>query len=64
MVNGDIDDAAILDETIRELQNRIAETDKKDPKWLKYTDRLLKALSMRSRQKKARGRGFNLGSTQ
>jgi hypothetical protein len=55
-------DGDILDKLIGDLQSRIAGLDREDTvMWLKLNDRLLKALSMKSRQKRSRkGRGFDL----
>jgi hypothetical protein len=58
----DGDDGDTLDGIIRDLKDRIAGLPPTDiSMWLKLNDRLLKALSMKSRQKRSRkGRGFDL----
>ena len=55
-------DGDILDKLIGDLQSRIEKVPADDTvMWLKLNDRLLKALSMKSRQKRSgRGRGFEL----
>ena len=55
------DDGEILDRIVEELRERIAKT-KDEAMWIKLHDRLLKALSMRARQRSSRrGKGFKLG---
>lgn len=57
----EIDDAEILDELIRDLRTRTQSATDFDER-TKLTDRLLKALAMKARQRKQRkGKGFDLG---
>jgi hypothetical protein len=59
---GTEDDGEILDRLIEELQGRIARCGNDNSMWIKLNDRLLKALSMKARQRKSRrGKGFDLG---
>lgn len=54
-------DGEILDNLIQELRVRIAQA-RDEAMWIKLNDRLLKALSMKSRQRRSRkGKGFDLG---
>lgn len=56
----DINDAEILDSTIRALRDKIA-TEQDSAHWLKLNDRLLKALAMKAKQRlKRKGKGFDL----
>lgn len=59
-----IDDADILDQTIRDLRDALSKQ-KDFALRLKLTDRLLKALSLKAKVKqRRRGKGFNLENGQ
>lgn len=57
----DINDNEILDDLIRGLQKRLKEKDMPFKDTLKLQDMVLKALSMRRKDRGKKGRGFDLG---
>jgi hypothetical protein len=56
-----IDETAILDGLIRDLQTRLEDEKLDFDDRMKLQDRLLKALAMRRKDRGKKGRGFDLG---
>jgi hypothetical protein len=59
-VSEEINEDDVLDEMIRDLQDRLRERTLEFEDRMRINDRLLKAIALR-RKKRGRGRGFNLG---
>jgi hypothetical protein len=59
-VSEEINEDDVLDEMIRDLQDRLRERPLEFEDRMRINDRLLKAIALR-RKKRGRGRGFNLG---
>lgn len=57
----DIDESAILDEIINDLRERGRNTDLDFDERMKLNDRLMKAITLRRKERSKKGRGFDLG---